>query len=99
MANHYAHIIERLTNIKLHQEDLVNEMVETYSSCVRGCKQEGYSDTVNEFRDKNISQVAIAVGYQDSNYFDRVFKQQTNMSPKEYQKKFNRTIIPESELS
>lgn len=35
-----------------------------------------------------IIDVSSAVGYKDSNYFAKLFKKQTGMSPKEYKKKF-----------
>ena len=37
-----------------------------------------------ENTDMNISQIAISTGYNDNNYFAKVFKKQKNMSPSEY---------------
>lgn len=34
--------------------------------------------------DEDINQIAVQVGYQNSSYFFRIFKQHTKMSPKEY---------------
>jgi AraC-like DNA-binding protein len=34
--------------------------------------------------DKNITEVALAVGYSDSNYFSRAFREETGMSPSTY---------------
>ena len=35
--------------------------------------------------DKNITQIANAVGFSDSGYFTRVFRQETGVSPRAYQ--------------
>ncbi len=36
----------------------------------------------------SVKEIAARVGYSDSNYFSRVFKQQTNVTPSEYRDKF-----------
>jgi len=36
--------------------------------------------------DKNVTQVAFAVGFSDSNYFSRVFRQEVGMSPSAYRR-------------
>ena len=39
--------------------------------------------------DEDVSQIAIQVGYQNTSYFFRIFKQHTKMSPKEYRETAN----------
>jgi signal transduction histidine kinase/DNA-binding LacI/PurR family transcriptional regulator/AraC-like DNA-binding protein len=36
--------------------------------------------------DKNVTEVALAVGFSDSNYFSRVFRQEAGMSPRAYRR-------------
>lgn len=36
------------------------------------------------YTDKSISEIAIEVGYNDPNYFSRIFKKTFQMTPKEY---------------
>ena len=40
--------------------------------------------TLLEQGNRSITQVALAVGFSDSNYFSRVFRQEVGMSPREY---------------
>jgi YesN/AraC family two-component response regulator len=37
-------------------------------------------------REKSVSEVAMAVGFSDSNYFSQVFRRETGMSPNEYKR-------------
>ncbi|MBF0199674.1 MAG: helix-turn-helix domain-containing protein [Planctomycetes bacterium] len=41
--------------------------------------------------DKNITEVAMSLGYNDSNYFSTVFKKWVGLSPREYKKSLNST--------
>ena len=36
--------------------------------------------------DRSITEIAMEVGFDDSNYFSRIFKKQMGMSPREYKK-------------
>lgn len=40
--------------------------------------------TLLESRDMSIKEIGIQVGYSDPNYFSRIFKKQTGMTPREY---------------
>jgi len=41
-----------------------------------------------EANTKTVDEIAYAVGYSESNFFRKVFKKHTNLTPKEYQNKF-----------
>ena len=53
-----------------------------YIMSLRITAAKGYFDSTN----KNITEVASAVGYDNSLYFSRVFKKYTGYSPSEYKK-------------
>jgi AraC-like DNA-binding protein len=40
------------------------------------------------YTDYDITQIAYAVGFNDSNYFSRCFKKFINMTPREYRMKY-----------
>jgi len=44
-----------------------------------------------ELSDKNITDIAFACGFNDSNYFSRQFKQILGLSPKAFKSKYDRT--------
>lgn len=45
--------------------------------------------------DKSVKEISIECGYKDSNYFGRVFKRHTGMSPADFRKKQIRTVYPD----
>lgn len=47
--------------------------------------------------DMKISAIAEAIGYQDYNYFTKVFKREIGITPREYRKKFKGVFISEKE--
>ena len=46
------------------------------------------------YTDKNITQVACENGFNNIQYFSRVFRQFMNCTPKQYQKKAKDVIVP-----
>lgn len=49
--------------------------------------------TYLENTDKNITEIANAVGYDNPLYFSRLFKKNTGLSPKEYRKKISSKLV------
>lgn len=49
-----------------------------------------------QFSDLKVNTIALELAYQDANYFCRIFKKETNMSPSDYRKLmvFNPQVVP-----
>ena len=86
----------------LSMEDLLDVSAMSESSVLRTFKRiTGYPPFVFQMRlrifaaineltstDRSITQIAYDTGFNDSNYFSRMFKKFTGISPKEYKEKF-----------
>ncbi len=73
-SGHFSKLFKRVTGVKLTEYITVSRIM---------AAQEMLSS-----ENKNITEVAIACGFNDSNYFTRVFKRETGMTPKKYAMQF-----------
>lgn len=82
-----AHIAEEFNYSSVYINRLLKK--ETGYSTVQYIKQKRISlaKTLMRLNDMSLEDIAIAVGYEDYNYFCRVFKQVENAAPSEYREK------------
>ena len=79
--------IELGVSLRQLQRIFKEELDITPNTFITTLKMEEAATMLNA-NDKNISEVAYAIGFSDPTYFAKVFRKYFNQSPKEYQKKY-----------